>query len=144
MLDGVETGGYVIGSHPAFIVSEGHIDDPVQAVLDRPMTAHDQSNGRRWQAEGGDMQTRLFRNDTGDFSDVVDHDNVLQSWPGMPFLEPSDVVDHGRCPRLDAAVIGIDGFVTTGCCILEISGFLFSHERLDVIVQAALSAFLMP
>lgn len=43
VLDGREVGGGVIGSHPAFIIAEDHVHDPVQAILHCPMASDDQA-----------------------------------------------------------------------------------------------------
>jgi hypothetical protein len=37
--EGREVGGRVFGADATFVVAEGHVHDPVQAVLDRPMAA---------------------------------------------------------------------------------------------------------
>src|ERR1700730_10624523 len=38
-----EGGGGVLGSSPTFVSAEGHVHDPVEGVLDRPMVAGDRA-----------------------------------------------------------------------------------------------------
>src|SRR4051794_8805950 len=39
--EGGEVGGSVLGADAAFVVAEGHVHDPVEAVFDRPVRADD-------------------------------------------------------------------------------------------------------
>jgi len=41
VFDGGEVGWHVVGPDPALVVSKGHVHDPMQAVLDRPMASYD-------------------------------------------------------------------------------------------------------
>src|SRR5215471_3542945 len=43
VLDGGEIGGGVISAHAALVVTEDHVHDPVEAVLDGPMGTNDRS-----------------------------------------------------------------------------------------------------
>src|SRR5580704_16028975 len=38
-----EVGGGVLGSNATFVIAEGHVHDPVEGVLDRPMVAGDRA-----------------------------------------------------------------------------------------------------
>jgi len=51
VFDGGEIGRRMIGSDPALVVAEDHVHHPMQAVLGRPVTAHDrpQQAGRQHQ-----------------------------------------------------------------------------------------------
>lgn len=55
-----EIGGRVIGSEAALVVAEDHIHDPMQAILDRPMSAHDRSQEVGQQDQRGDVEPRLL------------------------------------------------------------------------------------
>jgi hypothetical protein len=44
VFDGGEVGGCVIGTDPAFVVAENHIQDPVKTVLDHPMDSNSRSD----------------------------------------------------------------------------------------------------
>ena len=48
VLDGGEVCWRVIGSDPALVIAENHVHDPVQAVFDRPMAAHNRPEERRY------------------------------------------------------------------------------------------------
>ena len=60
MLDGGEVGWCMIGSDPTFVVAEEHVQNPVQAVLDRPVVAHHRSDEMRQQHQGGDVKACLL------------------------------------------------------------------------------------
>ena len=59
----------------------------------------------------------------------------------MPRLQPFDVVKDRVFSRLEATVIGVDGFVAGDLGIDEVPGFLLVGEGLDVFAQAPLIAF---
>lgn len=118
MFYGGEVGWRVICAYAAFVVSEDHVHNPVQAVLDGPVAA----------------------NDGADFSAAFDDDHALQSRPNMALLQPVDVMDDGDCPGFDATMIAIDRFVPAHCRILERAGFLLPDEEFDVLMQRSLVA----
>jgi len=43
VLDGGEIGRSVVGSDATFVVAKHHIEHPMQAIFDRPMTADDRA-----------------------------------------------------------------------------------------------------
>lgn len=40
-------------------------------------------------------------------SAALDNDNTVEAGPGMAFLKPGDIMDHGGGPCLDAAMIAM-------------------------------------
>ena len=50
-------------------------------------------------------------------------------------------MDGGGSAGFDAAVIAIDAVVLADGGVLEVIGFLFVYEKLDVVAQRALIAF---
>ncbi len=140
MLDGVEVGGRVVGSHPALVIAERHVHDPMQAVLDCPVAAHDRPDFGCRPIKRGDVEAGFLCFDPGDFPHAVDDDDTLQPGPLMPMLEPGDIVDHGRRSGFDAAMTGIAGFVAADGGLVELTRFLFGDEEFDVLLQATLVA----
>ena len=59
----------------------------------------------------------------------------------MALLKPFDVMDGGGSAGFDAAVIAIDAVVLADGGVLEVIGFLFVYEKLDVVAQRALITF---
>ena len=111
MFDGGEVGWGVVGSDAAFVITEDHVHDPVQAVLDGPMASHDHGQAFGWQAQRRDEEPRLPFNRATDLADAVDDDDAVQAGPVVALLQPGDIVQDGGIPGLDAAVIAVDGFV---------------------------------
>ena len=76
MLDDGEVEGRVVGSHAAFVVAEDHVEHPVEAVFDHPVTADHWSQGVGQQAERGDGETRLGLDLAIGFTfDLVNHED---------------------------------------------------------------------
>src|SRR3954468_8704793 len=76
-----------------------------------------------------------------DLAGAFDDDDAVQTRPVMALGQPLDVVDHGRGPGLDAAMITIDGLVLAGGRVAEAVGGLLGHEERDIVTQGALIAF---
>lgn len=60
MFDGGEVCRGMIGSDPAFVVAENHVHDPMQTVLDRPVTSYDRSKKVRQHDQRGDVSCVSF------------------------------------------------------------------------------------
>ena len=60
MLDGGEVGWRMIGLDATLIVAKNHVHDPVQAVFDRPVAAHDRSDEMRQTHQRGDVVACLL------------------------------------------------------------------------------------
>ena len=129
MFDGAEAGRCVIGSQAAFVIAEDHVHDPVQTVLGGPVAAHDRPRQVRRQQQGRDGEAGLLPDLAATLVRAFDHDHGVQSGPGMSFLQPGDVVDHGGGPGLDPAVIAIDRLAPADPGVLAAGGFLLGHEE---------------
>ena len=141
MLDDGEVEGGVVGPHTAFVVPEHHVEHPVEAVFDHPMTADHRSHSVGEQGQRGDVEARLGLCLAIGFAFALDHDDRLQAGPLVAVLQPADVVENSDRPGLDAAVVAVDGRVLTDRCILECYRLLLLGEQLDIVAQRALVAF---
>ena len=108
VFDGGEIGRSVIGSDPAFVVTEHHVHDPVQAVLDGPMASDDRSEKVRQHDQRCDVIACLAFDLTAEFTRAFHDRDGVQTWPVVPFSEPFDIMDNGYGADFDPAVIGID------------------------------------
>jgi hypothetical protein len=124
VLYGGEVGRGVVGAHPAFIIAEDHIHDPMQAIFDSPMISNDKAELRGQEQQRCDVEAGFLFRLSVNFSDALDDDDAVQPWPIVTFLEPCDIVDHGCCPGLDASMIAIDRLVATDGSILEAIGVI--------------------
>ena len=146
MAEGGEIGGGVLGADAAFVIAEGHVHDPVEAVLDRPVGADDRAEQFGEQDERGDVEAGLVldlvvgRSCAWGSANAVDHDDCLEAGPVVALLQPADVVEDGGGPGLDAAVVGIDGLALADCAVGEVAGLLLGDEELHVVVQRTLVA----
>jgi hypothetical protein len=76
----------VFGSDPTFIVAEGHVHDPVQAVRDFSVAAHDRPQDGCGGGQGGKVKTGLALDPVVEFPAAFDHDDCVQPGPGMALL----------------------------------------------------------
>lgn len=135
-----------IGSDTTPVVAEDHIHHPMQAVLDRPMTADDRPQKIGQQDQRRDVKPRLPLDLSAphaccrEFTDALDHDNAREAGPVVAFLQPGDVVDDGGGSGLDAAVVAIDGLSLADGGVGEAAGFLLGHEDFDILAQRSLIA----
>jgi hypothetical protein len=95
----------MIGSHTAFVITEDHVHNPMQAVFNRPMAAHDRAHESCRAHRGGDIKPCLLFGFSADLTAALDDDDGFQSWPAMSLLQPLDVMDDSGCSGLDAAMI---------------------------------------
>src|ERR1700733_313314 len=86
------------------------------------------------------MKPCFMRAFSVDLAAAVDHDDSLKPRPVMTVPEPPDIVDHGRGPGFDTAVVAVDGGVPCSLCIGEALGLLFGDGNLDILVQRPLVA----
>src|ERR1700691_6334933 len=98
----------VVCPDPAFVVAEHHVHDPVQAVLDGPMTSDDRSEKVRQHDQRCDVIACLPFDLAAKFTRALHDGDGIQSWPAVPFSEPFDIMDNGGGPGFDPAVIGVD------------------------------------
>ena len=135
VLDGSEIGRGVLGTNAALVIVEDHVQNPMQAVLNGPVTAHDRPEEVRRHHRRGDIKPRLRLGFSADLMAAFDHDDGFRVRPCVALLEPADIMYDGGGSGFDAAVIGIDGGVLTDRGVLEAIGFLFGNEELDVLAQ---------
>jgi hypothetical protein len=94
VLDGGEVGGCVIGADAAFIIAENHIQDPVKAVLDHPMSSDSRPDLGSDPGQRGDIETRLALDCAGgrwpgEFALALDHDDAaIPAIGGVPAARP--------------------------------------------------------
>ena len=86
VFDSGEIGRSVIGADAAFIVAEDHVHDPMQAVLDCPMTADDGSEKDRQQDERGDVEACLPLDRIASLPGAFDDDDSFQAGPVVALL----------------------------------------------------------
>ena len=86
VLDGGEIGGSVVGSDAAFVITEHHIQNPVQAVFDGPMAADDRPEFVGRQVQGTDIEAGFALYLAAGFTDAFDNDDGLQSGPFVALL----------------------------------------------------------
>src|SRR3954465_913848 len=105
MPDSGEVGWCVVGSDPALVIAEDHVQDPVQAVLNGPVTADDRTQQVRQQHQRCDVEASLLLDFSGDLSRALNHDHRLEARPVVPFLQPGNIVDDSAGPGPDRAMI---------------------------------------
>ena len=84
VFDRGEVGGCVIGSDPAPVVAEYHVQNPMQAVLYRPMTAHDRPDKVGQQDRRGDIKACLALDLVANRTAALDDDNTVEARRGVP------------------------------------------------------------
>lgn len=104
VLDGTEVGWGVIGADPAFAIADHHVDDLLQAVLDRPMpmASHDRCQHARGKQQRCDVEACLALHLVGDLAGALDDHHggeagpvvALPQTPSYPVLSPT----LGRLP----------------------------------------------
>src|SRR6202049_851473 len=67
----------------------------------------------------GDVEACLALDFIADFARALDHDHPFQSGPIVAFRQPRNIVDCRVGSGFDAAVIALDGLVSTDGCIFE-------------------------
>jgi len=105
---GGEIGRGVIGPNPAFVVTEDHVHDPVQAVLDRPMATHHGSEEMRRHHQRRYIKPRLLFLFAGYFTRAFNHDDSVQPRPIVTFSQSLGIVYDGGGSGFDAAMIRIN------------------------------------
>jgi len=135
VLDGGEIGRSMFGPNPALVIAEDHVHDPVQAVLDGPMAAHDRSEEVRQHDQRGDIKACFLRGFSINLAAAFDHDDAVQAGPGVACLQPSDIMDDGGGSGLDAAMIAIDRRVLADRGVGKAPGLLFRGKDFDILPQ---------
>lgn len=104
VLHGGEVGRRVIGADACLVVAENHVHDPMQAVLDSPMSAHDRGNESRRQGQRGNVVARLGGDLAVDLAKAFNHDDNGQAGPVVALTQPFDIVGNRDGLCLDTAV----------------------------------------
>ena len=111
MFEGSGVDGGMFGPDPAFVVAKDHVHHPVQAVFDGPVIADHRAAALRREGCGGEIEACFALSLAGDPARAFDHHDAFQTGPVMAGLQPVHVVEDGVLAGLDAAVIGVAGFV---------------------------------
>jgi hypothetical protein len=77
-------------SDPTLVVADEPVHDPMQAVLNRPMTAADRAEKDRQQDEGGDVKSYLPLDLLAGLPRACDEDGGLRARPVVAFLQPGN------------------------------------------------------
>src|SRR3954451_9388732 len=112
----------------------------MQAVLDRPMAAHDRSEEVCQHDQGGDVEACLLLGFSSNLAAAFDHYDGVQAGPAMACLQPFDIMHDGGGSGLDAAVIAIDRRVLADPGVSKVPGLLLGGKDLDILAQRALVA----
>ena len=103
--------GPVADAHPALVLAEGHVEHPVDAVLDPPVAAHRPPEGRRVAAPAQQVVARLAGQRLADPALALDHADGAQPRPGGAPVEVGDglrLADGPVAARLQAPVVLLD------------------------------------
>lgn len=126
------------------VLVEGDVERPAQAVLDAQMRSHGLCGARREKARRRELIATRARNLAVALELRLDPDDGREPQHrrlvGIARVrtEPDDIVDDGAAARLEAAVVGIDRFVTVGDRSLRIGGIGFDvGERCGPVAFSA-------
>src|SRR6478672_8078542 len=75
--DNREVGRSIVGSHPALVIAEGHVHDPVKSILDAPVIANSRPDLVRGPRRRGNIEPPLPLDFGPEFADAVDDGNCL-------------------------------------------------------------------
>src|SRR6476659_1030867 len=75
--DNREVGRSIVGSHPALVIAEGHVHDPVKSILDAPVIANSRPDLVRGPRRRGNIEPPLPLGFGPEFADAVDDGNCL-------------------------------------------------------------------
>ncbi len=84
----------MVGSQAALVISEDHIEHPMEAVLDSPMVSDEWSDQAGDESQRGNVETRLALDLAASLTGTLDHDNAVEARPLMGLLKPVDIVDR--------------------------------------------------
>ena len=73
--DNREVGRSIVGSHPALVIAEGHVHDPVKSILDAPVIANSRPDLVRGPRRRGNIEPPLPLGFGPEFADAVDDGN---------------------------------------------------------------------
>ena len=86
------------GSDPGPILVEGHIQDPMQAVLDRPVLPGGGPDAIGHERRGCQIAARLTLGPDRQFPGAADDEQAPQSLPSVGLLELGDLMDDCHAP----------------------------------------------
>ena len=104
VLEGDEVLGCVVGSDPAGVVAEGHIHDPMEAVLDSPMVTHDGADVLGVELRGCQVMAGFASAHAVGLASGFDDDEPGEARPFMTFLQPANIVNDDDATGFDAPV----------------------------------------
>ena len=108
MLDCGKIGSGIAGSDATFVLSEGHSQNPVQAVFHLPMIADIFCQGPGFSLKRRDMKSRDRFGLAPCFTCVFGHDHGFQAGPLVTVPDPFGIRADRGAPRLNAPMISVD------------------------------------
>ena len=103
-----EVFGSVTGAHAVLILGEGHIERPVQLVLDAPMAARRTGEFAGIGAKAAQEEAGFRGGLAVDLADAFDHADAAQALPQCAILQPADLLGDPVAARLDAPMFLVD------------------------------------
>ena len=122
------------------ILMQGDVEDPVEAVFNGPVAAHDPGEGRGVRGQARDEEPGLVGGAVADGTLAIHAENAAQTRPAGPIREPREIVGGPRSADLDAAVVAVDGVRGRVGRPGKRVGLGVEEERPDVVMQARLVA----
>src|SRR5262244_1503621 len=101
----------LVFANPTGIFSKGHIEDPMEGVLNAPVLSHCLSKPPALRRERGQKIPRVDLDGGSYFTTRFDHAHAVQVGPGGLCSKPFNLRRNPISPCFNAAVIAIDGFV---------------------------------
>ena len=136
-----EVVGGVVLADARLVLVHRHIQHPMQAVLNGPVTTHDMREVAGVGGQAGDEETGLAGGVRAEGALGFDQDGRAQARPAVAVRQPGDVLRGPGASHLDATVVAVHGLGEGVREIAERAGAGSGEERLEVVVQQALVAF---
>ena len=113
----------------------------MQAVLDGPVTPDRRPEKMREHDQRRYVISCLVLDLPFGFAGAFDDGDGFQTGPVVPFPQPFHIVDDGRHPGFDPAIVSVYGFRAADLGVREIARLLLRYQQFDVIAQRPLVTF---
>ena len=133
--------GRVVLTNATIVLAHGHIQDPMQRVLNPPMAACCLENGRGFIGQTGDVVATLNRNMAVRFTSVCDHGESGQSGPTVVITQKLEAIlarDSPTLPRFQSAMVFVDLACIGVLDLLEIVLMGQTKKQFQVFMQMRL------